>query len=118
MKVLRKIIIAIIIIVVVTSLTIVSLIFLPKDVNEVLIDISKGESAHTIAEKLYGKKVIRSKQVFYLYVKFTNIDKTLSFGKYHFSGELSLPDVLKILKLGKVVLRKVTIPEVCHDNKL
>ncbi len=111
MKVLRKIIISIIIVVIITSITIVSLIFLPKDVNEVLIDISKGESAHSIAEKLYEKKVIRNKQVFYLYVKFTNIDKTLSFGKYHFSGELSLPDVLEILKLGKVVLRKVTIPE-------
>jgi len=111
MKVLRKIIISIIIIVIVTSLTIVLLIFLPKDVNEVLIDISKGESANSIAEKLYEKKVIRSKQVYYLYVKFTNIDKTLSFGKYHFSGKLSFPDVLEILKLGKVVLRKVTIPE-------
>jgi len=111
MKMLRKIIISVIIIVVIASLTIVSLIFLPKDVNEVLIDISKGESAHSIAEKLHEKKVIRSKQVFYLYVKFTNIDKTLSFGKYHFSGKLSLPDVLEILKLGKVVLRKVTIPE-------
>ncbi len=60
MKVLRKIIISIIILVVVTSITIVLLIFLPKDVNEVLIDISKGESAHSIAEKLYEKKLVRS----------------------------------------------------------
>ena len=94
-----------------STLYAVSHVILPKKVNEVLIDISKGESAHSIAAKLYEKKVISSKRIFYLYVKFTDIDKTLSFGKYHFSGELSLPDVVKILKLGKVVLRKITIPE-------
>jgi len=83
-----------------------SLVILPKKVNEVLIDISMGESASSIAEKLHEKNIIRSKRVFCLYVKFTDLDKILSFGKYHFSGKLSLPDVVKVLKLGKVVLRK------------
>lgn len=111
MKPARKVIIAFVTVIILLTLYVVSLAILPKKINEVLIDISKGESAHSIAEKLYEKNVIHSERIFYLYVKFTDIDKTLSFGKYHFSGKLSLPDVVKILKLGKVVLRKVTIPE-------
>ncbi len=111
MKLGKRIIITIAIVMIISALFATSLVVLPKQVNEVLIDISKGESAHSIAAKLYEKNVIRSKRVFYLYVKFSDIDKTLSFGKYHFSGKLSLPDVVKVLELGKVVLRKVTIPE-------
>ncbi len=111
MKPTRKIIIAFVTVIVILTLYVVSLVILPKKINEVLIDVSKGESAHSIAEKLYEKNVIRSKRVFYLYVKFTDMDKILSFGKYHFSGKLSIPDVVNILKLGKVILRKVTVPE-------
>ncbi|MCK5052226.1 MAG: endolytic transglycosylase MltG [Candidatus Cloacimonetes bacterium] len=107
----RKIIIALAILTALSALYATSLVIIPKKINEVLIDISKGESAHSIAAKLYEKNVIHSKRVFYLYVKFTEMDKTLSFGKYHFSGKLSLPDVVEVLELGKVVLRKVTIPE-------
>jgi len=111
MKRARKIIIAVIIIIVISVLYATSLVVLPKKVDEVLIDISKGESALSIAEKLYEKNVIRSIRFFYLYVKFTDMDKILSFGKYHFSGKLSLLEVVDILGSGKVVLRKVTIPE-------
>ncbi|MDP8269255.1 MAG: endolytic transglycosylase MltG [Candidatus Tenebribacter davisii] len=111
MKLTKKVIIIFSIIILLWILYIVSLVVIPKNIDEVLIDISKGETARTIANKLYDKDIIRSKKVFYLYVKFTNIDKTLSYGKYHFSGELSLTDVAEVLKLGKVVLRKVTIPE-------
>jgi UPF0755 protein len=111
MKLAQKIILVVVLLFVILALYVVFLVFLPKSVNEVIIDISKGESAQLIANKLYEKDVIHSKKVFYLYVKFSGIDKTLSFGKYHFSKKLSLPDVVKILKLGKVVLRKVTIPE-------
>jgi len=39
------------------------------------------------------------------------------FSYHHFSGELSLPGVANILKLGKVVLRKATIPEGLTINK-
>ena len=117
MKLVQKIIITLVIVFALSALYASFLVFLPKSVNEVIIDISKGESAQSIADKLYEKNIIRSKKVFYLYVKFTNIDKTLSFGKYHFSGELSLPGVTNILKLGKVVLRKATIPEGLTINK-
>jgi len=116
-KLMRKIIVALVIVFVLSALYATSLVLLPKSVNEVLIDISKGESAQNIANKLYEKNIIRSKKVFYLYVKFTDIDKTLSFGKYHFSGKLSLTDVVNILRLGKVVLRKATIPEGLTINK-
>jgi len=64
MKLIHKVIIALVILTVLLVLYITSLVILPKKVNEILIDISKGESAQAIAEKLYKKNVIHSKRVF------------------------------------------------------
>ncbi len=84
---------------------------IPLRVEETLIEIEHGESAFSIAQKLYNQSVIRSKNWFYLYVKLTESDRDLSYGKYLFDGNLSLVKVVEKLKQGKVFLRKLTIPE-------
>ena len=111
MKKVSKVFIIFAILTIFVAIYTTTLVLLPKQINEVIIDIPKGESAKDIAEKLYEKSIIRSEGIFYLYVKLFDIDKTLSFGKYHFAGELSIPEIVKVLEQGKVVLRKVTIPE-------
>lgn len=83
----------------------------PLQVKETLIEIKQGESAFSIAQKLYNQSVIRSKNWFYLYVKFTESDRDLSYGKYLFQGNLSLVKVVAKLKQGRIFLRKITIPE-------
>ncbi len=90
---------------------VMSLFFLPKRVNEVLVEIKKGETALSIAQKLSDHRVIRSKNSFYIFVKLTKSDGILSYGKYLFKGRLALSDVIKTIKSGKVVLNKITIPE-------
>ena len=83
----------------------------PLRVEETLIEIKQGESAFSIAQKLYNQSVIRSKNWFYLYVKLTESDRDLSYGKYLFHGNLSLVKVVAKLKQGRIFLRKITIPE-------
>jgi len=83
----------------------------PLRVEETLIEIKQGESAFSIAQKLYNQSVVRSKNWFYLYVKLTESDRDLSYGKYLFHGNLSLVKVVSKLKQGRVFLRKITIPE-------
>ena len=58
MKLARKIIFVLVVLFVLSALYASFLAFLPKSVNEVIIDISKGESAQSIADKLYEKNII------------------------------------------------------------
>jgi len=111
MKLVYKFLIGVSIILFLTVVYVFTTINLPKQINESVIDIAKGEPAQKIAEILYEKGIIRSDKIFYFYVKLHKIDKKLSFGKYHFAGRLSMPEIVDILEKGKVVLRKVTIPE-------
>ncbi|MBC8416325.1 MAG: endolytic transglycosylase MltG [Candidatus Cloacimonetes bacterium] len=111
MKLYQKIIIISLILFVFITAYIMFLFFLPKQVNEVLVEIKKGETALSIAQKLSDHRVIRSKNSFYVFIKLTKSDGILSYGKYLFKGKLALSDVIDTIKSGKVVLRKVTIPE-------
>jgi len=81
------------------------------NVNETIIDISIGDSSTSIANKLYKHNIITSPFWFKIISKYQGFDKNLSYGKFLFSGEISINDALKQLHTGKVVLRKVTIPE-------
>lgn len=87
------------------------LFFKPLFIHEVLIEIKNGDSAFSIAEKLYDNGIIRSKFWFYVYVRFTGISRNLSYGKYLFYGEYSLLKVIRKIKSGEIYLRKITIPE-------
>lgn len=83
----------------------------PVSIRDVIIEINSGESAFSIAKKLHQNGIIRSRNIFYLYVKLAGIDDQLSFGKYLFYGNMSLISVAKKLRLGKVVQNKITFPE-------
>lgn len=87
------------------------LLIIPQPVQEVVVEIDEGEPAALIADKLVNHGVIRSKWPFIIYARLRRIDNELSWGKYLFSGRLSTRDVVHILMEGRVVLRRVTIPE-------
>ncbi len=88
-----------------------SLVFFPKPVREVVVEIKQGEPAAQIADKLVQQGVIRSKWLFIAYIRLRGIDKELNWGQYLFSGNLSTNDVIEILLEGRVLLKRVTIPE-------
>jgi peptidoglycan lytic transglycosylase G len=87
------------------------LLYAPKEINETIISIEQGETAKSIANRLYNKNLIRSKEAFYLYIKATGAQGQLSFGKYLLKGRIHMLDVISLIKSGKVYLRRVTIPE-------
>jgi len=89
----------------------ISLFVNPLDVKDTVVDIKSGETAFQIAQKLYDKNIIRSKNWFYIYAKLSKADKDLSYGKFLFYGKMTISDVLEKIKSGKVLLKKVTIPE-------
>ncbi|MCF7859855.1 MAG: endolytic transglycosylase MltG [Candidatus Cloacimonetes bacterium] len=111
MKLYLKITSVIGILLVVTVLLLAVHALIPRKLNEVIIDIPRGASARAIAAQLYDNNIIPNKLTFYFYVKLTNIEKELSYGKYLFSGKQSIPDIIRTLHEGNVVLRKATIPE-------
>jgi len=85
--------------------------FRTVDVPTTSIKIMRGETAGMIATKLHEQGIIRNRDIFYIYVKFSRSATELSYGNYLFEGRLSLLDVHKKLTSGDVILHKVTIPE-------
>lgn len=85
--------------------------FSPHQVEEQFFRVNKGESALLISQRLAQHKLISSQKLFYYFVRLANYDQYLSYGLYQFNGELSIYDVILIIKSGQVELRKLTIPE-------
>ncbi|MDO9577274.1 MAG: endolytic transglycosylase MltG [Candidatus Cloacimonadales bacterium] len=83
----------------------------PKEIEETIIEINSGETALSIANKLYNKNLIISREAFYLYIKLTKSQGSLSYGKYLFKGNLNMINIINLIKSGKVLLKKITIPE-------
>jgi peptidoglycan lytic transglycosylase G len=85
--------------------------FRSYEIDERIINIKQGSSAHQIANVLHSNGIIQSRFLFNVYVRLHKIDKNLSYGKYLFRGDLNLQKVSKILTSAKIILRPVTIPE-------
>ncbi len=89
----------------------INLIYLPTPVDEVLLTIEQGESAHSIASKLLNRGVIQSDLLFYAYVRLRGVQGSLDYGTYLFDGNLSMANVVETIQRGKVKLNRITIPE-------
>ena len=76
-----------------------------------IIEINKGDSLLTIAEKLKNAGVIRNAWVFALEALRTGAYKKFKAGEYALFPYQSVEEILKILSEGKVYLRKVVVPE-------
>ena len=99
------------ILIILVSTYLAYLLYAPKEIKETIIAIEQGQSAQSIANRLYNKNLIRSKDAFYLYIRFTGSQGQLSYGKYLLKGSMNIIDVINLIKSGKVYLRKITIPE-------
>lgn len=80
--------------------------FDPVDANDstaVEVEIPKNSSLSTIAEILYENNLIRNKQVFKLYVDFSDMSSKLKAGTYELSPDMSFDDIVYTLQEGNVV---------------
>ena len=73
--------------------------------------IKPGTKLNQISEILYDKNLIKNKLVFIFWVKINFSEKKLKFGEYIFSGNYSVDSILKKLKEGKSINKKITIIE-------
>lgn len=81
-----------------------------QESTEVMVDIKKGMSGKEISKLLAEKGLIRSSTVFYLLLRFKEIDDLKS-GYYRFSTSDSSFEIIEKLRAGQEEIFKITIPE-------
>lgn len=85
----------------------------PDSEQEINVQIPMGSSTSDIASILEDKGIIKDARVFRFYIKFQN-ESDFQAGDYTFSPSMTLDDIIKSLKNGKVLegaIYSVTIPE-------
>ena len=93
--------------------------FQPKKISQQTnVIILPGMQLNEISDVLIKKSLIDSKFFFSLWVKINFSEKSLKFGEYEFEDKVSVSDILKKLKKGKTVSRKITIIEGSSKNDL
>ena len=86
---------------------------LPVDVNDTgkrTVIVKKGDTANTIANTLFGEKLIRNRVVFYIVVKQLGIEKQIQAGDFSLSPSMSAFEIANALTKGSMDVW-VTIPE-------
>ncbi|KMY54835.1 hypothetical protein AC623_13570 [Bacillus sp. FJAT-27231] len=84
-----------------------------SDNTPVQVNIPIGSSLSVIAEKLEKKGIVKNAEVFKYYVKYKGEDN-LQAGEYSFTPSMTMDELIKSLKTGKVIGQgqvKITIPE-------
>jgi UPF0755 protein len=89
------------------------LIFTPPTtpVSTALFEVAPDESLKSIASRMKQQGLIRSQLALQILGRIKNIDKGIRTGEYAIGGSMSIAEALKILSKGKIIERKVTIPE-------
>jgi cell division protein YceG involved in septum cleavage len=89
-----------------------SIISVPQKINgEVVFQINKGDSLHTISEKLAKKGLVSDARFFFWYAKIYKIYPKIKAGEYMVDHDVNFADMADVLQSGKFYWRKVTIPE-------
>ena len=79
--------------------------------EETTVIVPKGTCLRAIAEQLSDAGVIASPLVFRLGVRIQEAESALRAGEYAFPAAISARDVVAMLKFGKTVVRRLTVPE-------
>ncbi|MBP2256590.1 endolytic transglycosylase MltG [Virgibacillus alimentarius] len=85
----------------------------PDSTKKIKVEIPMGSSTSDIAKILEDKGIIKDSRVFRFYIKFKN-ESEFQAGNYTLTQDLSIDEVIKSLKSGKVKkepIYTVTIPE-------
>ena len=80
-------------------------------VGDAVVVVPKGAGVAAIAERLATEGVITSPSIFRIGARIEGVDADLRAGEYLFPASVSIADVVAILRLGKVLVRRLTVPE-------
>ncbi|WP_133514476.1 endolytic transglycosylase MltG [Halanaerobium saccharolyticum] len=82
----------------------------PVDPRDIMVKIEQGMTGREIAELLEEKEVIKSSTMFYLLLRFKQVDN-LQAGYYRFSTSKTPLEIMDKLQRGDEMQFKITIPE-------
>jgi UPF0755 protein len=74
-------------------------------------EIHPDESLRSVAVRMEDQGLIRSQRALQILGLIKEIDKKIRAGEYEINGPMSIAQALKLLTDGKIIERKVTIPE-------
>ena len=77
----------------------------------VTFEIKKGDGNAVIAANLEDKKIISNKFYFYYYIRTSNLLNKIMPGTYVLSGNLSIPEIARIITNPEAQDVKITFPE-------
>jgi len=83
----------------------------PTIIKATIFEITPDESFRSIAARMEKQELIRSQLALQILGRIKEIDKSVKAGEYEISGPMSIAQALKLLSDGKIIERKVTIPE-------
>ncbi|MFL2661310.1 MAG: endolytic transglycosylase MltG [Alphaproteobacteria bacterium] len=89
-----------------------------KILNETKVIILPGMKLDQISNTLIENSLIESNFLFSLWVKINFAEKNLKFGEYKFEDKVSVFEILKKLRKGETISRKITIIEGSSKNDL
>lgn len=75
------------------------------------LEIKRGDSLSRITSRLYSSKLIGSEWLFKWTVLASGNDKSFQTGRYRIERDMSVFDLIRLLKKGNPVLLEVTVPE-------
>ena len=79
--------------------------------NQILFELSKGDSAKTVSQKLYQKNLVPHPVIAEILIRLNSFDKNLKAGEYQIEPHSSLKNILELLTSGKVLMHRLTLPE-------
>ncbi|OQX10525.1 MAG: hypothetical protein BWK76_20585 [Desulfobulbaceae bacterium A2] len=83
----------------------------PGTGREVTVRLERGAGVQRIAEVLSQHGLIRSKLAFMLLARLPGSGQGLRAGEYQLRDDMSLPAILRLLRSGRVVQHRFTVPE-------
>jgi len=82
-----------------------------EQARDVEFSVHRGESLSNISRRLAREKLIRFPDLFIALARLQRLDQHVKAGEYRFDSSLSPGEILEVLCQGRVILRKVTVPE-------
>ncbi len=79
--------------------------------EDTTIFIESGSSVAAISSALHKRNVLRHPLLFRIWARMTGHHRNLKAGEYQFSAHITPMEIAHLLKSGKTILHKITIPE-------
>ena len=83
----------------------------PQKIKNYSLIINKGDTLRVVSSKMVEKGIMKNKEIFVFFAKFSSYEKSIKSGQYNIPDILSIKELLDHLNLGKVVQNRITITE-------